>query len=499
MVDAAYRNVSNKSESTNPFGPFYSVKASRTELANSGLSSSRLGFRGVEDLGGGLSASFWLESPITNDDGATGLSNFSRRSTVSLAGSFGEIRLGRDKTATVLNEEQFDPFADTGIGGSLIIDANETSVSGTGYGSNSTYKRAGNMVQYFLPRNLGGFYGNVGYSLHELTRTSPDSVAGADKTNTGRHIGGRVGYAAGPLDVAASYAQNDTSFTTGSGAAAVARPGKIKTFNLGATYDFGVAKLFGEYSRSKDQRDPLNPFTLCAGRGPYRLPDRRDRADRPGPDPRFVLAGQVRLQPRAGSRRLERPRPEGQQVRAGLRAQPVEAHRRSTERSRASATRTARGSRSAPARRMSPRSTASRCSPSRRWATSSAFATRSEPGSQSSRVFSKGLQTDPFSPPRAGFFTSLLHSCRQHGARRLCKPRAALALRHVARQVLQLRYEARDVRHADAVREGAKHQLVVGGVAHVGPAVHFVVERAAPQFAHDPARLRACRCRRTSR
>ncbi|SOD23822.1 Outer membrane protein (porin) [Variovorax sp. YR752] len=261
VVDAAYRNVSNKSESTNPFGPFYSVKASRTELANSGLSSSRLGFRGVEDLGGGLSASFWLESPITNDDGATGLSNFSRRSTVSLAGSFGEIRLGRDKTATVLNEEQFDPFADTGIGGSLIIDANETSVSGTGHGSNSTYKRAGNMVQYFLPRNLGGFYGNVGYSLHELTRTSPDSVAGADKTNTGRHIGGRVGYAAGPLDVAASYAQNDTSFTTGTGAAAVARPGKIKTFNLGATYDFGVAKLFGEYSRSKDQRDPLNVFT----------------------------------------------------------------------------------------------------------------------------------------------------------------------------------------------------------------------------------------------
>jgi predicted porin len=261
VVDAAVRNVSNKSVSTNVFGPGYSVKASRTELANSGLSSSRLGFRGVEDLGGGLSASFWLEAPITNDDGATGISSFSRRSTVSLAGSFGEIRLGRDKTTTVLNEEQFDPFADTGIGGSLIIDANETSVSGTGYGSNSTYKRAGNMVQYYLPRNLGGFYGNVGYALHENTRTSA-SFATAASTDTGRHIGGRIGYAAGPLDVAASYAQNDTSFTTGTGAAAVARPGKVKTFNLGATYDFGVAKLFGEYSRSKDQRDPLNPFTV---------------------------------------------------------------------------------------------------------------------------------------------------------------------------------------------------------------------------------------------
>jgi len=263
VLDAAYRNVSNKSESATatPFTPFYSVKASRSELANSGLSSSRLGFRGVEDLGDGLSASFWLESPITNDDGATGLSTFSRRSTVSVAGGFGEIRIGRDKTSTYLNDEQFDPFGDTGIGGSLLVDANEGSVSGTGYGSNSTYKRAGNMAQYFLPRNLGGFYGSVDYSFHEVTRTSPDSVAGADKSNTGRHIAGRFGYASGPLDVAASYAQNDTSFTTGTGAAAVARPGKIKTFNLGATYDFGVAKVFGEYSRSKDQRDPLNVFT----------------------------------------------------------------------------------------------------------------------------------------------------------------------------------------------------------------------------------------------
>jgi predicted porin len=257
VVDAAYRNVSNKSTSANPFGPAYSVKASRTELANSGLSSSRLGFRGVEDLGGGLSAGFWLEAPITNDDGATGVSSFSRRSTVSLAGSFGEFRLGRDKTATVMNEEQFDPFGDTGIGGSLIIDANEASVSGTGYGSNSTYKRAGNMVQYFLPR-LGGFYGNLAYGLHEQTRTSPTAAA---TTNTGRHIGGRLGYTTGPFDIAASYAQNDTSFTTGSGASAVARPGQVKTFNLGATYDFGVAKLFGEYSRSKDERDALNIFS----------------------------------------------------------------------------------------------------------------------------------------------------------------------------------------------------------------------------------------------
>ena len=260
VVDAAVRSVSNKSESTNPFTRGFTAKASRTELANSGLSSSRLGFRGVEDLGDGLSASFWLEAPLTNDD-ASGALSFTRRSTVSLAGKFGEVRLGRDKTTTVLNEEQFDPFADTGIGGSLIIDANETSVSGTGYGSNANYKRASNMVQYYLPRNLGGFYGNVAYALHESTRLDPETVASAALRNTGRHVGARFGWGSGPIDVAASYAQNDTSFTTGTGNAAVARPGKIKTFNLGATYDFGVAKVYGIYSRSQDQREPLNIFT----------------------------------------------------------------------------------------------------------------------------------------------------------------------------------------------------------------------------------------------
>ena len=64
-----------------------------------------------------------------------------------------------------------------------------------------------------------------------------------------------------PLAISASNAETDPTFTTGSGAAAVARPGKIKTFNIGSTYDFGVAKVFGIVSRSTDERDPLNIFT----------------------------------------------------------------------------------------------------------------------------------------------------------------------------------------------------------------------------------------------
>src|SRR5688572_40735 len=98
VVDASVSSYSNKSDLaipslTNPF-LVDSIKVKRTALANSGYNSSRLGFRGTEDLGGGLAASFWLEAPISNDDGQQGVATFARRSTVSLSGGFGEIRLG---------------------------------------------------------------------------------------------------------------------------------------------------------------------------------------------------------------------------------------------------------------------------------------------------------------------------------------------------------------------------------------------------------------------
>src|SRR3954468_21862805 len=88
---------------------------SQTALATDGYQSSRIGFRGVEDLGDGLKAGFWLEAGLAPDDGegaATNSNNqssgagagvagrqgitFGRRSTVSLLGNWGEVRLGRD-------------------------------------------------------------------------------------------------------------------------------------------------------------------------------------------------------------------------------------------------------------------------------------------------------------------------------------------------------------------------------------------------------------------
>ncbi|OUM03201.1 porin [Variovorax sp. JS1663] len=267
VVDAAVSGYSNKSDNSNfflvpPLGYVDSIKVKRTVLSNSGYNSSRLGFRGTEDLGGGLAASFWLEAPISNDDGQQGVATFARRSTVSLSGGFGEIRLGRDYTPTFWNDTVFDPFGTNGVGTNLISTANSsfgawqggatTSVPGFTNVTGSNYVRASNTIGYFLPPNLGGFYGQVMYGFHERDKYDPGTVTptALNTQRTGRYVGGRFGYANGPLDVAASYGQSTIGDNFFAGTTT-----NVKTFNLGASYDFGVVKLFGEYSKAKNEVD----------------------------------------------------------------------------------------------------------------------------------------------------------------------------------------------------------------------------------------------------
>ena len=227
---------------------------SKTVLGNSGLNTSRLGFRGVEDLGGGLAASFWLEGGLNNDDGggstSGGAFDFRRRSTVSLSGGFGEIRLGRDLTATHHNDDVFSPFGTNGVGTNIVYSA----LAGTGtvggvtnglFQANPNQVRSSNMIGYFLPSNLGGFYGQVQYGLHENNSGSPLGRAG-------QYAGGRFGYANGPVDVAIAYGESK-----GAPIAVTAALGNpdVRTLNVAGSYDFGVVKLFGELSNVRFEQD----------------------------------------------------------------------------------------------------------------------------------------------------------------------------------------------------------------------------------------------------
>ena len=214
-------------------------------LFDGGLAASRMGFRGEEDLGGGLKAGFWLETPIFADVGGAGIATgapaaggatlagkfFQRRSTVSLSGPFGEVRLGRDFNPSFLNLGEFDVYGTTGFAGNanLIGGGSLAAIGILGSGA-GTIARVDNSVAYYLPGNLGGFYGSVMAAAGENTTTA---------NGNNRYVGGRIGYAAGPINVAGAVARTRI-------------PGNddFRVWNVGASYDFSVVKLMALYHRA---------------------------------------------------------------------------------------------------------------------------------------------------------------------------------------------------------------------------------------------------------
>lgn len=264
--------------------------ADATQLANSGLNTSRLGFRGTEDLGGGLTASFWLEAGLSTDDGqgaptnannqASGLGaavagrqglTFARRSTVSLTGkNWGELRLGRDYVPQYLNL-LFDPFGNVGVGVPLTLSSIITGVTST---------RASNGIAYFLPAGLGGVYGTVRYYLGENARN------GAATEDDGSGGGVRLGYASGPFDIAVATGRTEYA------------AGDTRQTNIGGSWDFKVAKAALVFGR--DRRGALRgrswelAGTAPAGVGEVKLALSGYRTDAAGtPETKKVALGYV--------------------------------------------------------------------------------------------------------------------------------------------------------------------------------------------------------------
>ncbi|MCZ2496855.1 porin [Xylophilus sp. Kf1] len=227
-----------------------------TGLATGEQTSSRLGFRGTEDLGGGLAAGFWLEGGVTLDNGGgtgsgTGF-GFERRSTLSLIDRrLGELRLGRDKVAAYLNIETFDPFADIGVGGvgasNMIGSATSAAAAGTPEGS--APKRLSNSVNYLLPATLGGFYGQLQYAFGETS----SNAANDQLRNT---VGGRLGYLGGPVNVGLGYSE----LTGGTTATEV----NYKSTTVGASYNFGIVKPMVQFASEKGNGRKMEMFEIGA-------------------------------------------------------------------------------------------------------------------------------------------------------------------------------------------------------------------------------------------
>jgi len=227
---------------------------------NSGvIQGSRIGFKGVEDLGGGLNAVFQLETGFNNDNGAlngqdstTSNNLFRRKSVVGLAGGFGSVLLGR----------QTD-FADTISAYTAVNDfGGVTSNSGSSL-NRLQGTRTNNSISY-TTNSLGGFTGNVMYGFGET----------AGKTSAGQSFGLGAKYDNGPLGLGANYYQSkqgatpsDTSLISTATTLGAANVGNTaaKVFNLVASYQFGPARVYGNWSRVKQD---LNTATNLAGLTP---------------------------------------------------------------------------------------------------------------------------------------------------------------------------------------------------------------------------------------
>ena len=223
LVDLAIAK-SNGGTANNPASTGFNGGVKAWQVAQS--AENRLGFRGNEDLGGGLSAQFNFEHRFFLDTGAVRNANsfWQGRSYVQLSSAtLGRVYLGRDYDPTFWPAVKSDPFGWDGVGqlgGNMFAGALNSDITANSVRESNT----------------------VGYKSNSFSGlTFQAAVSLSEANNTGRNDGFNVEYAAGPIYAAMGYER--------------IRGGVVKDgqslLNLALHYDFGVAKLMGYYARAK--------------------------------------------------------------------------------------------------------------------------------------------------------------------------------------------------------------------------------------------------------
>lgn len=209
-----------------------------SRLISGGLFGSRWGLRGTEDLGGGLSAIFRLESGFNIDDGTLGQGGrlFGREAAVGLSSTAaGTLLAGR-----VINTQY------------IALSVVDTYFYGTG-GGLLALTRSGATTQQLMPLTVNARADNA------LSYTSPNiggfefrgQIAASEASTTiGRYYGLSARYKSGNIDFVASHARQE---------GANDENGSINSTIIGGSYNFTVAKVYVGYANEK------NSCTTCTG------------------------------------------------------------------------------------------------------------------------------------------------------------------------------------------------------------------------------------------
>ncbi len=212
LIDAGVENVSHAAANGNGV----------TRVVSGGMNTSRWGFRGSEDLGGGLKAVFQLEGGILLDTGNMDTALFRRQANVGLEGSWGRVVLGRSFTTVYDTVIAYDPM---GFAPSYSWATSGPATGPSKYGFTTGFD---NLVKY------SGSSGNLKYGatigLGEQTTGAADS----------RKIAGNVAYSANGLGVMATWERINGNVVPATG-----NRDENTVWHVGASYETGPWKVWG--------------------------------------------------------------------------------------------------------------------------------------------------------------------------------------------------------------------------------------------------------------
>ncbi|MDD0838087.1 porin [Curvibacter sp. HBC61] len=238
LVDSGVRHDSAVAKTTAGTG-------SQTQFSSGVMNTSRLGFRGTEDLGGGLKANFNLETGINLGSGATSSTSnfFDRRAVMGLQDSWGRVDIGRNTTFLYDLQAGYvvDPLGHELTGNRQFAANAATAVNplGTLVGSALNTSRRDNMVKYQSPTWSGTTLG-LAYSF--------GNVAGATAANSSVQVMAK--YDAKPLQLGVAYDRlRDTGARTQT------------TLTSGGNYTVNGYKFTGGYSQMQADPGFLNSNT----------------------------------------------------------------------------------------------------------------------------------------------------------------------------------------------------------------------------------------------
>ena len=202
-----------------------------TGIVNGLISGPRIGFKGSEELGKGVSAVFVLEQGYLVGNGApSSTRQFHRQSWAGLKGAFGTVSLGRQYAPGYGYTARLSAGMPGALYNSQAFLVNSLPGASIHAGSDARWD---NSIKYTRGK-AGGLIGEAIYSFQSAQ--SGDERSDDDKFGLG------MGYGAGPLNVGAVYHQSK-------------RPtDNLKEIYLGGSYDFGVAKVHASYQTAKEDK-----------------------------------------------------------------------------------------------------------------------------------------------------------------------------------------------------------------------------------------------------